>query len=280
MERLDRALASAVRGRPILMGVPFDGNSSHMQGAAEAPSRIRETLYSDAGNLWTEHGIDLGKNSALADAGDLDLPDGPDCSETIKCSTRRVLTEGMLPIALGGDHSVTDPLVRAFEDEFDALELLHFDAHPDLHDSFDGARSSHACPFARIMERGRIRRLVQVGIRATNGHQREQARRFGVEVIEMNDLGAAGSLVFSGPVYVSVDVDVLDPAFAPGVSHREPGGVSTRELIQMLHRVEGRVVGADVVELNPRRDRDGITASACAKIVKEIAGRMLRGQVT
>lgn len=262
------------------MGIPFDGHSSFMRGAAEAPARIREALHSEAGNLWTENGIDLGEESALADAGDLDLADGSGCWETILAAARRSLTQGLLPIALGGDHSVTDPLVRAFEDEFEALELLHFDAHPDLYDSFDGSRSSHACPFARIMERGRVRRLVQVGIRAANGQQREQARRFGVEVIEMSDLGAAGSLKFAGPLYVSVDVDVLDPAFAPGVSHREPGGLSTRELISMLRRVEGRIVGADVVELNPRRDRDGITASACAKIVKEICGQMLRGRLT
>ena len=102
-------------------------------------------------------------------------------------------------------------------------------AHPDLYEEFEGNRLSHACPFARIMEAGLAKRLVQVGIRTLNRHQREQAEKFGVDMIEMRSLGAFDKLKADGPVYITFDTDVLDPAFAPGVSHREPGGISVRE---------------------------------------------------
>jgi arginase family enzyme len=116
---------------------------------------------------------------------------------------------------------------------------------------------------------------VQVGIRTLNRHQREQAERFGVEVIEMRALPAYEKLKAAGPVYISFDMDVLDPAFAPGVSHREPGGMSVREAIAHLHSIEGTLVGADVVEYNPVQDIAGLTATVAAKILKEILGRMI-----
>ena len=129
------------------------------------------------------------------------------------------------------------------------------------------------------MEEKLVKRLVQVGIRTLNGHQREQAARFGVEIIEMKDWRDDLEFGFDTPVYVSVDLDGLDPAYAPGVSHREPGGLSTRQVIDLIHRVNQPVVGADIVEFNPRMDSGQITASLCAKLLKEISGQMLRGWV-
>jgi arginase family enzyme len=127
------------------------------------------------------------------------------------------------------------------------------------------------------MEAGLARRLVQVGIRTATGHQREQAKKFGVEMMEMRGLPAYEKLKAAGPVYISFDMDVLDPAFAPGLSHREPGGMSVREAIAHLHAIEGQIVGGDLVEYNPVRDVDGLTATVAAKIVKEILGRMIMG---
>jgi arginase family enzyme len=157
------------------------------------------------------------------------------------------------------------------------LTIVHFDAHPDLYDEFAGNRLSHACPFARIMEEGLAKKLVQVGIRTMNGHQRAQAKTFGVEVVEMESLPAYDRLELQGPVYISFDVDVLDPAFAPGVSHREPGGMSVREAIAHLHAIQGRIVGADLVEYNPVQDVSGATATVAGKILKEILGKMIAG---
>ena len=108
-----------------------------------------------------------------------------------------------------------------------------------------------------------------------NGHQREQAKRFGVDVIEMKDWRDDLVFEFDSPVYISFDMDGLDPAFAPGVSHREPGGLSTRQAINVIQNIKGRVIGADLVEFNPRMDPLNITATVCAKLLKEIAAKML-----
>jgi agmatinase len=190
------------------------------------------------------------------------------------------LDHGSRPVSLGGDHSITWPIVRAFGQKFPNLTIVHFDAHGDLYDEFEGNRYSHACPFARIMEEGCAKRLIQLGIRTNNAHQRAQAARFGVEVFEMSNLPARERLKLSGPVYISFDVDSLDPAFAPGVSHREPGGMSVREAISHLRTISGQIVGADLVEYNPKQDVSGLTATVCGKLLKEILGQMIADRPT
>ncbi len=263
-------------GTPILLGIPFDGQSSYMRGPAEAPSKIREALSCDASNQWTESGVDLGIPGIYEDAGDLTFHE-KDAFAAIESGVGKLIDAGKRPISLGGDHSITYPLVKAFAKKYPDLTIFHFDAHPDLYDDFDGNQLSHACPFARIMESGLAKRLVQIGIRTINRHQREQAQRFAVEVMEMRALPAYESLKADGPVYITFDMDVLDPAFAPGLSHREPGGMSVREAIAHLHSIRGEIVGADVVEYNPVRDISGMTATVAAKILKETLGKMISG---
>jgi arginase len=272
----DRRLVEAATGTPVVVGFPFDANSSFLRGPAEAPPRIREALASPSSNPWTETGVDLGVPGAWVDAGDVAFADDAGAFADIEEAIARIRERGLRPVALGGDHSITYPIMRAFARTGAKVNLLHFDAHPDLYDELDGNRFSHASPFARIMEAGLARRLVQVGIRTMTAHQREQADRFGVEVIEMREFSARLGLRFEGPVYVTFDMDGLDPAFAPGVSHHEPGGLSTREALSIIHAVDAPIVGGDVVELNPRRDVQGITAAAASKVVREILGMMLR----
>ena len=120
------------------------------------------------------------------------------------------------------------------------------------------------------MESGLANRLVQIGIRTLNEHCRAQAERFGVELVEMRRFRLDRLSLPGAPLYVSIDLDALDPAYAPGVSHPEPGSLSTRELISVLHEVSGPIVGGDIVELNPSRDPAGITATVAAKLLKEI----------
>ena len=265
----------AARPRITLIGFPCDENSSYLRGAAGAPPLIREALASESSNSSSESGIDLFAPGVLADAGDV-LPAADETTlSRIEAAVEASLREGFHPIALGGDHAITYPILRAFAKSFPRLSLLHFDAHPDLYDEFGGSRLSHACPFARIMEERLAGRLVQVGIRTATRHQREQAARFGVEMLEMKDWPPREKLVFDSPVYVSFDMDALDPAFAPGVSHPEPGGLSTREALAVIQAIDAPIVGADIVEFNPARDGSGLTAMVCAKLVKEIAARML-----
>jgi agmatinase len=264
---------------PTLLGIPLDGNSSFLRGPASAPAKIREALRSDASNKWSELGVDVGAACAFADVGDLRLNDSREKSDEdflqIERAIDALLEKGDRPISLGGDHSVAYPILKAFAKRYPELTIVHFDAHPDLYDEFEGSRISHACPFARIMEGRLAKRLVQIGIRTLNRHQREQAEKFRVEIIPMSALPAYEVLKIHGPVYISFDMDVLDPAFAPGISHREPGGMSVREAIAHLHAVEGNIVGADIVELNPEQDVSGMTATVAAKILKEILGKMI-----
>ncbi len=261
-------------GTPSLLGIPFDTNSSYMRGAAAAPAAIRSALHSSAGNYWTEAGVDLGEEGAFQDAGDVHL--GADAFADIEKAVGKVMDSGCRPVCLGGDHSITLPIMRAAGKRVPALTIIHFDAHPDLYDELDGNRMSHACPFARIMEERLANKLIQVGIRTATGHQREQAKKFGVDIIEMRQLPALQSLKVKGPVYVSFDMDVLDPAFAPGISHREPGGMSVRDALAHLSVIQN-VVGADVVEFNPVQDISDITARVAAKVLKELLGRMIGG---
>jgi arginase len=258
-----------------LVGVPYDAASSFRRGAAEAPARIREALASEMGNWFSESLVDLASPDALGDGGDVGVGGG-DVREAIESRVAAVIASGSRPIALGGDHSVTYPIVRAVHRVNSALTIVHVDAHPDLYEDFEGDRWSHACPFARIMEEGLAVRLVQVGIRAMTHHQREQARRHRVEVIDMRAWarGARPALAAGESVYLSIDLDALDPAFAPGVSHPEPGGLTVREVVSLVQELPGRLVGADVVECNPAADPTGITARVAAKLVKEIAARM------
>src|SRR5581483_7596760 len=152
-----------------LLGVLYDASSSFQRGPAEAPPLIRRALHSPSSNLWTENGTDLGADGALADAGDVTLTDPDERSERtrgeIEAAVAALLAQGARPLVLGGDHSITYPVLRAFHRVHPRLSILHVDAHPDLYDEFEGDRYSHACPFARIMEEGLATRLVQVGIR-------------------------------------------------------------------------------------------------------------------
>jgi arginase len=267
--------ANAERTKLALIGFRYDENSSFMKGSSEAPPHIRAALRSDSWNLTSESGTDLSGETTFFDAGDVEPVTGSDMMSLIENHARTLMSDDLKPISLGGDHSITYPIVRALAKKYPDLSIVHFDAHPDLYDNFQGNRNSHASPFARIMEEKLAKRLVQVGIRTFNAHQREQARRFGVESIEMRDLPGELELIFNGPVYISFDIDALDPAFAPGVSHREPGGLSSRQAIDIIQRLKGQVVGADIVEFNPRMDPLHVTATVCAKLVKEMAAKML-----
>jgi arginase len=263
------------RGTVVVVGVGYDENSSFMQGPASAPSKIREMLHCGSANLCAENGIDLTEHPQFKDLGDIRTDEVVDVFNEIEDTVRMLVEKGLYVLALGGDHSITFPVVRGYRHQHNRLNILHLDAHPDLYDEYDGNRNSNACPFARIMEEGLADRLVQVGIRTRNPHQAAQAERFGVEMMEMRNWNPQTGIDFNGPVYLSLDIDVLDPGFAPGVSHHEPGGMSPRDVLNIIQGLKVPIVGADIVELNPKRDHTGVSAMVAAKFLKEIAGKMI-----
>lgn len=276
MPSLEESAAGLEPGMVAVLGIPSDVHSSFLRGASDAPPRIRQLLHSGSTNLCCEDGTDLGAEPRFVDLGDLELGPVAELHSQVENVIEGLLDRGAHVLSLGGDHAVTLPILRAYSKKYDNLEVLHLDAHPDLYDEYMGSRSSHACTFARVMEQGLTKRLVQIGIRASTPHQSEQAERFGVEAIDMRSRRPGLKFDFEGPVYISLDMDVLDPGFAPGVSHQEPGGLSTRDILYLIQNLNATVVGADIVELNPSRDSSDVTAMAAVKLMKEIAACMLR----
>ena len=259
-----------------ILGIPFDENSSFLKGSAKAPQKIIEAFSSDSSNAYSENGFNCRNTEKIKILDNLELPYGELAIEKIRTIIKEELEKSNHVLSIGGDHSITFPIIEAFSAKYDSLNILHFDAHPDLYDDFDNNPFSHASPFARIMENNLVKRLVQIGIRTLNDHQIDQVNRFGVEVIEMKDFDSDLVLQFIGPVYISLDLDGLDPAYAPGVSHPEPGGLSTRNIINIIHSLKGEVVGGDIVEYNPDKDINDITAITGAKLMKELIGKIMK----
>lgn len=269
---LSKGNISALNANDIaLVGIPFDENSSFLQGPAKAPELIIDAINSDSANYFTENITDLNAHPQVKWCGSASPKDYFDIGTPI----HDILRQDAIPFSLGGDHSMAYPIMKAMAKKYPKLHIIQFDAHGDLYDELDGNKHSHACPFARIMENGLAENLTQIGIRTMTRHQKEQADRFGVNVIEMKDWSSGINMSFDGPVYVTFDMDVLDPAFAPGVSHHEPGGLSTREAIGMIQKLDANIVGCDVVEYNPDRDINGVTSMVAAKIVKELLAKLI-----
>src|SRR4051812_31698986 len=242
-----------------LIGLPTHSHSSFLRGPAMAPAAIRAALWSEHGNAAAECGLELGSDILVEDIGDLPLEEVAEDVERIRSAAEQAARDDVTPLFLGGDHMVTNPIVEGICAARGPINILHFDAHPDLYEDFGGDPLSHASPFARIMERGDAKRLVQVGIRTSNPHCRDQVQTYGVELVKMRDFSPDRVPIPDRPLYISIDLDALDPAFAPGVSHHEPGGLSVRDILAVLHRVRAPIVGSDVVEYNPSRDVNGVT---------------------
>jgi len=260
-----------------LIGIPYDANSSYLRGSALAPKYIRLMDEEGSANKYCEHGNEIVEGINYKECGDMEFTkiDAAFAYKKIKETIKGELEDGSKLISFGGDHSISFPVIEAFSETYSKLNVLHLDAHADLYDNFENNHYSHASPFARLMEKNTLNSLTQVGIRTFNTHQKEQAQRFGVKVIEMKDFNTDFINSLEAPLYISLDIDVLDPAFAPGISHHEPGGMSTRQLIDIIQQINVSIVGADIVELNPKRDLNNMTAMVAYKLFKELASKMI-----
>ncbi len=260
-----------------LLGVPLDANSSHLFGPAAGPAAIRTALHSRSHNSSSEASIEvLGQLDDVGDVPVVNEKASEADADLITTFVAEQLAADRQTITLGGDHSITYPVLRAFRERHDDLTVVHIDAHPDLYDDLDGNPLSHASPFARALEHDCMARLIQLGIRTATPHQREQAERWGVTMVSPRRLDDIDIADLSGPVYLSIDLDGLDPSVAPGVSHHEPGGLTMREVLDIIDALPTPLVGADIVELNPERDLVDMTAMVAAKLVKEITAAMLQ----
>ncbi len=260
-----------------LLGFAWDRNSSYARGAALAPRLVEALLASDASSPYALDGTNALQAITAREFPDLAC-DAAAARERIRSCVAQHLAQGHKVVSLGGDHSVTFPILLAVAAQHGPVNVLHVDAHTDMYDEFEGDRYSHASPFARALEAGCIRRLVQVGIRGASHAQFARARQHGVMILGAEQLAQVPADFLAQPLYLSIDLDGLDPAFAPGVSHPEPGGLTTREVLGLIQRVSGPVIAADVVELNPERDIQFLTAGIAARLVKELVAKLAASQ--
>jgi len=260
-----------------LIGIPFDENSSYLQGSALAPSKIRLMDSDGSANRFCEHGVEIVEGKNYKDLGDMVFTSSN--AEWVYKKIKQTIQDELFAsdkiICFGGDHSISFPVIEAYSKKYSNLNVLHLDAHADLYDNYENNPFSHASPFARLMEKGILKSLTQVGVRTLNTHQKEQAKKYNVTIIEMKNFNLDFVKTLKEPLYISLDLDVLDPAFAPGISHHEPGGLSTRALISILQSINVSIVGVDIVELNPKRDINNMTAMVAYKLFKELVSKMI-----
>ena len=269
-----------------IVGAPMDDLVSDRPGARFGPRAIRAASCPPGPHL--EAGVDASEVLRVVDFGDAPvLPADPaGTHEAIERTVGDVLDAGAIPIVLGGDHSIAEPDIRACAARHGPVGLVHFDTHTDTGSVVFGVEVSHGTPMRRLVEAGHIDpgRYVQVGLRGYWPGEEEFSwqREQGIESIFMHDVREAGieatveravSAVGAGPAYLSVDIDVLDPAFAPGTGTPEPGGMTTVELLWACRAIAERLelVGAEVVEVIPTAVGSAdITALAADRVVREI----------
>ena len=219
-----------------ILGFEWDASSSHSRGPALGPSVVKRLLSSEASSGYS---IDLVDIREAVDGYFIPaLPEnGADARALISKTVADCLAAGFAPLSVGGDHSITYPILKSVAARHGPVGILHIDAHPDLHDNYEGDRYSHACPFARSLEDGLVRSLVQVGIRCWDPSQKPIAEKYGVTMLRAEEADRIPEEIFSGPLYMSIDLDGLDPAFAPGVGTPVAGGPTYRESHLAMEKV-------------------------------------------
>ncbi|MBV9831016.1 MAG: agmatinase [Marmoricola sp.] len=282
------------RADVAVLGVPFDSGVSYRPGARFGPQHIRQSS-----RLLRPYdpSLDVSPFAAqqVADAGDLAINpfDIEEAITAVEEGTEGVLADATRLLTLGGDHTIALPLLRCFGRRHGPLAVLHFDAHLDTWDTYFGAPYTHGTPFRRASEEGLIdpERSLHVGIRGPlyADTDLEESTRLGYATVACTDydrLGLDGVVAAmrerlgTGPVYVSVDIDVIDPGMAPGTGTPEAGGLTSRELLATLRGLAGApgpdVIGADIVEVAPAYDHAEVTGIAAAHVAYELLGVMAR----
>jgi len=255
-------LAASEAPRAVVLGVPLDISAGCRAGGGDGPVAVRE--LSRALEAYSPHLRRDLRDAAFADLGDLDLPDDLGAAvEAVEAAVAGQIDGGRVPILLGGEHTLSAGAVRAAAARRDELVVLHVDAHTDLRSEYEGEELSRA---TWIRHSGfPLDRVVQLGIRSEPGDRETSPAHLS------STLDAPGALLEGRPIYLTLDIDVLDPAFAPGVLCPEPGGQSFAALLAFVHSLAGlEIVGTDIVEIAPDTDPAGLTALAAAKLLREL----------
>jgi agmatinase len=275
-----------------IVGAPFDISTTYRPGARFGPKAIRTQSY-ESGTYHLDLGIEIFDHLEVVDFGDAHCPHGQvEVSHTnIKARIAEIVNRGIVPVVLGGDHSITYPSATAVADHFGhgKVGIVHFDAHADTADIIDGMLMSHGTPMRRLIESGAVlgKNFVQVGLRGywPGADVFEWMQAQGMRWHLMNEIWERGihaviedavteAMDGADYLYVSVDIDVLDPGFAPGTGTPEPGGMTTTDLLRTVRRLalEANLVALDVVEVSPPYDVSETTVNAAHRVVFEALG--------
>lgn len=256
----------------VLVGVPMDYTVSLRPGSRTGPQEIRSISYGiEEYSVYQDKDL---KDCIFYDAGDITLPFGNvrGSLKIIEEVAGKIFNDKKFPIFLGGEHLISYPLIKACLEKYPQLVILHFDAHADLRSDYEGEKDSHATVMRRAVELLGPGRVFQFGIRSGIKEEFEYAKnntRMYVDEI-YPALEKVIKEVAGKPVYISIDIDVVDPAFAPGTGTPEPGGCSSREILSAVRDMAGLdIVGMDIVEVSPPNDQTGRTAILAAKLVRE-----------
>lgn len=265
--------ASYEEARIVLFGAPFDSTTSFRPGTRFASRTMRAESYGL--ETYSPHlGLDM-EEARVFDGGDLELcfGDTERALGDIEAFARGILADGKKPFLIGGEHLVTLPVLRAVAEHHKDLAIVHFDAHTDLREDYLGARLSHATVMRRAWELVGDGNLYQFGIRSGTRAEFDWARAHThLQKFDFAGLKWVMESLAGRPVYLTVDLDVLDPSFFPGTGTPEPGGVTFLDLLSAVRRVLRHVpvVGCDMVELSPHYDMSGASTAVALKLLREM----------
>lgn len=271
------SLPGVTEAKTVLYGMPMDWTVSFRPGSRFGPNRIREvSIGLEEYSPYLDGDL---ADAAVYDAGDIPLPFGnaPKSLDMIEAFVKDVVKAGKFPLGMGGEHLVTWPIIKAMHDVYgNDFVILHLDAHTDLRDEYEGEPLSHSTPLKKAANLIGPSNCYSFGIRSGMKEEFEWAREVGYnmhqfEVIE--PLKRVLPTLAGKKVYVTIDIDVLDPSAAPGTGTQEIGGISTKELLEAVHAIANAdldIIGADLVEVSPAYDQSDMTAIAAAKILREM----------
>lgn len=251
----------------VMVGLPFDGTCSYRPGSRFAPERLRLASWGleDYSPVFDRHLDDV----KFFDAGELEFPLGNTMASLglIEDNVRQIYSDGKKFLGIGGEHLVTYPSVKACIEKYPDLKIVHFDAHTDLREDYLGEKFSHASVMRRIGELTGFQNIRQVGIRSGLKEEFDIMKEYGTLIHSYSELD-----VFKGQkIFLTIDIDVLDPSVMPGTGTPEAGGMSYKELngwIQYLKDFD--IVGADVVELAPDYDKSEVSTAITAKVIRDV----------
>jgi agmatinase len=266
------ANASFGESRGVILGCPYDGSASFRPGARFGPPAIRRASWGiETFSPYLQRNL---TQYSIHDMGDLELPLGEKKLSLglIQKAVRRILSEKKIPILLGGDHLITLPIIEEIFPIYPTLHMIHIDAHTDLREGYLGEALSHSTVMRKVVDHLGEGRLFQIGIRSGTEDEFKLARKW--KSIVSNDSHSLKALVKrlkNLPVYVTLDLDVIDPGLFPGVGTPEPGGLTFQDLLSLLKELRSlRIVGFDVVELTPDYDPTGISSVTASVILREM----------